>query len=241
MLYENINDLLRKIKKETEENFNNEKAIEEYRELKREYDKTKDEIIEEKKSEVKGKIFYNNFPLVVKIARKYEFPSGISIHDLLSFGSIGLLNAIDTYRVNQNTKFSTYANSCINNEITKEMFEWYGEGSYHYGKTIAIYRKIAISIFGGTGSIYDEEIVDYVLGIMKDMVKKKLIQAFDIVEIRSRIISMKPVKQEIIEGIAEEDEDDFDRTAFIKKFVIFSYSFNYRINNSFSMVCFMSN
>ena len=38
-------------------------------------------------------------------------------NDLISFGIIGLMKAIDTYDLTRNIEFSTYASKCINNEI----------------------------------------------------------------------------------------------------------------------------
>ena len=57
-----------------------------------------------------------NLRLVVYIARRFE-NTGINIEDLISIGTIGLIKAINTFRVDKNIKLATYASRCIENEI----------------------------------------------------------------------------------------------------------------------------
>lgn len=58
----------------------------------------------------------HNLRLVVYIAKKFE-NTGIGIEDLISIGTIGLIKAINTFRVDKNIKLATYASRCIENEI----------------------------------------------------------------------------------------------------------------------------
>lgn len=58
----------------------------------------------------------HNLRLVVYIARKFD-NTGIGLEDLISIGTIGLIKAVNTYRVEKNTKLATYASRCIENEI----------------------------------------------------------------------------------------------------------------------------
>ena len=58
----------------------------------------------------------HNLRLVVYIARRFE-SSGINLEDLISIGTIGLIKAIGTYRLERNIKLATYASRCIENEI----------------------------------------------------------------------------------------------------------------------------
>lgn len=58
----------------------------------------------------------HNLRLVVYIARRFE-NTGINIEDLISIGTIGLIKAIATYRLDKNIKLATYASRCIENEI----------------------------------------------------------------------------------------------------------------------------
>lgn len=57
-----------------------------------------------------------NLRLVVYIAKRFD-NTGINIEDLISIGTIGLIKAINTYRVEKNIKLATYASRCIENEI----------------------------------------------------------------------------------------------------------------------------
>lgn len=57
-----------------------------------------------------------NLRLVVYIARKFE-NTGISIEDLVSIGSIGLIKAVNTFDPGKGIKLATYASRCIENEI----------------------------------------------------------------------------------------------------------------------------
>ena len=57
-----------------------------------------------------------NLRLVVYISRKFE-NTGISIEDLISIGTIGLIKAVNSFDPEKNIKLATYASRCIENEI----------------------------------------------------------------------------------------------------------------------------
>lgn len=57
-----------------------------------------------------------NLRLVVYIAKKFE-SAGINVEDLISIGTIGLIKAINTFKLDKNIKLATYASRCIENEI----------------------------------------------------------------------------------------------------------------------------
>lgn len=65
---------------------------------------------------VKGPLIERNLRLVVYIARKFE-NTGISIEDLVSIGTIGLIKAVNTFDPTKRIKLATYASRCIENEI----------------------------------------------------------------------------------------------------------------------------
>ena len=58
----------------------------------------------------------HNLRLVVYIARRFE-NTGVNLEDLISIGTIGLIKAISTYRLDKKIKLATYASRCIENEI----------------------------------------------------------------------------------------------------------------------------
>ena len=58
----------------------------------------------------------HNLRLVVYIAKRFE-NTGVGIEDLVSIGTIGLIKAINTFKLDKNIKLATYASRCIENEI----------------------------------------------------------------------------------------------------------------------------
>ena len=63
------------------------------------------------------KAILNNVGLVVHQVNNNFKSAKYDKNDLISFGIIGLMKAIDTYDLTRNIEFSTYASKCINNEI----------------------------------------------------------------------------------------------------------------------------
>ena len=64
----------------------------------------------------KQALIEHNLRLVVYLARRFE-NTGIGMEDLISIGTIGLIKAVSTFRVDRNIKLATYASRCIENEI----------------------------------------------------------------------------------------------------------------------------
>ena len=64
----------------------------------------------------KMKLIEHNLRLVVYIAKKFE-NTGTGLEDLISIGTIGLIKAINTFKIDKNIKLATYASRCIENEI----------------------------------------------------------------------------------------------------------------------------
>ena len=50
------------------------------------------------------------------IAKRFE-SNKLDLQDLVSVGSIGLIKAVDSYKLDKNIKLATYASRCIENEI----------------------------------------------------------------------------------------------------------------------------
>lgn len=67
-------------------------------------------------AEARQTLIEHNLRLVVYIAKRFD-NTGINIEDLISIGTIGLIKAINTFRVEKNIKLATYASRCIENEI----------------------------------------------------------------------------------------------------------------------------
>lgn len=67
-------------------------------------------------AEARKKLILHNLRLVSHIVRKY-YASSKNQEDLVSIGTIGLIKAVDTFKVSGGAKFATYAARCIQNEI----------------------------------------------------------------------------------------------------------------------------
>lgn len=66
--------------------------------------------------EARNILIERNLRLVAHIMKKY-YASESDQEDLISIGTIGLMKAINTYRMDKNIRLATYASRCIENEI----------------------------------------------------------------------------------------------------------------------------
>ena len=66
--------------------------------------------------EARSILIERNLRLVVYIAKKFE-SAGVNVEDLISIGTIGLIKAVNTFKIDKNIKLATYASRCIENEI----------------------------------------------------------------------------------------------------------------------------
>lgn len=66
--------------------------------------------------DAREELIVHNLRLVVYIAKKFE-NTGVPIEDLISIGTLGLIKAVNTFRISKNIKLATYASRCIENEI----------------------------------------------------------------------------------------------------------------------------
>lgn len=72
--------------------------------------------MQEGDSEARNTLIERNLRLVAHLVKKLNVKDG-SQDDLISIGTIGLIKGIDTYKPNKNTRITTYAARCIQNEI----------------------------------------------------------------------------------------------------------------------------
>ena len=84
--------------------------------LKGEEEKAALAALEQGDEQARQLLVEHNLRLVVYIARRFENVS-TSLEDLISIGTIGLIKAIGTYRLDKNIRLATYASRCIENEI----------------------------------------------------------------------------------------------------------------------------
>ena len=70
----------------------------------------------QERDEAKAQLIQHNLRLVVYIAKKFD-NTGVENDDLISIGTIGLIKAINSFKMGKNIKLATYASRCIENEI----------------------------------------------------------------------------------------------------------------------------
>ena len=86
--------------------------------LEREAEEKAIAALDEGDEAARKKLIEHNLRLVVYISKRFE-NTGINIEDLISIGTIGLIKAVDSFDINKNIKFSSYASKCIENEVLK--------------------------------------------------------------------------------------------------------------------------
>lgn len=71
-------------------------------------------------TEARAALIEHNIGLVAYIAHKYDH-TRLSVDDMISIGTIGLIKAADTFNPDKGFKLATYASRCIENEIVMEL------------------------------------------------------------------------------------------------------------------------
>jgi len=66
--------------------------------------------------EARNQLIERNLRLVVYTAQKFD-NTNVSMEDLVSIGTIGLIKAVSSFSLDKNIKMATYASRCIENEI----------------------------------------------------------------------------------------------------------------------------
>ena len=144
-------------------------------------------LANENDSYARDKLIEHNLRLVVFLAKKYE-NTGTSLEDLVSIGTIGLIKAVSTYRLDKNIKLATYASRCIDNEILM-----------YLRKTKRRKSEISFEDSLSYDSDGNELHLEDVLGTDKDIVTKDLDDELDRYLVRTEINKLSPRDKEIIE------------------------------------------
>ena len=129
----------------------------------------------------------HNLRLVVYIAKRFE-NTGVSIEELISIGTVGLMKAVSTYNADKNIKIATYASRCIENEIL--MF---------IRKTSQ--RKKEISIDEPLSVDYDgnELLLSDILGSEADSVTRAMEEAEEKKIVRAAVMDLSERERVIVE------------------------------------------
>lgn len=126
--------------------------------------------------EARAVLINRNMRLVAHVIKKYQ-NSDYEMEDLLSVGTIGLIKAVNTFKMDKGSRLATYAAKCVENEILM-LFR----AGKKYSREVSIYDPIGTDKDGETVSLMDilevegKEAIEQV--ILKQDVKK-LYEAYE--------------------------------------------------------------
>lgn len=136
---------------------------------------------------IKNTLIERNLRLVVYIARKFE-NTNVSIEDLISIGSIGLIKAINTFNPSKKIKLATYASRCIENEILM-----YLRKTSNAKTEISIDEPLNVDWDG------NELLLSDILGTDNDMINKNLEEETDKQLLNCAISKLSSREQQIMQ------------------------------------------
>ena len=142
--------------------------------------------LEQGDEKAKQLLVEHNLRLVVYIARRFE-NTGINLEDLISIGTIGLIKAIGTYRLDKKIKLATYASRCIENEILM-----YIRKTSNQKAEVSLDEPINMDCDG------NELLLSDILGTEEDMILRPLEDDVDLCVLRQALGELPEREREII-------------------------------------------
>lgn len=142
--------------------------------------------LEQGDENAKQQLVEHNLRLVVYIARRFE-NTGINLEDLISIGTIGLIKAIGTYRLDKKIKLATYASRCIENEILM-----YIRKTSNQKAEVSLDEPINMDCDG------NELLLSDILGTEEDMILRPLEDDVDLCVLRQALRELPEREREII-------------------------------------------
>lgn len=144
------------------------------------------EALEAGDEAAKQRLVEHNLRLVVYIARRFE-NTGINLEDLISIGTIGLIKAIGTYRLDKKIKLATYASRCIENEILM-----------HIRKTANQKTEVSLDEPINMDCDGNELLLSDILGTDEDMILRPLEDDVDLCVLRQALKELPDREREIV-------------------------------------------
>ena len=144
------------------------------------------DALEQGNEDAKQRLIEHNLRLVVFIARRFE-NTGVNLEDLISIGTIGLMKAISTYRLDKKIKLATYASRCIENEIL--MF---------IRKTAKEKTEVSLDEPINLDGDGNELLLGDILGTEEDVVFKPLEEDVDLTVLRQSLRELPQRERELI-------------------------------------------
>ena len=154
--------------------------------LKGEAERAALEALQQGDEQARQTLVEHNLRLVVFIARRFE-STGIHLEDLISIGTIGLIKAIGTYRLEKNIKLATYASRCIENEILMHIRKISGQKA-----EVSLDEPINMDCDG------NELLLSDILGTEEDLIQRPLEDDVDLCVLRQALDQLPEREREIM-------------------------------------------
>ena len=159
--------------------------------------------------EARSKLIEHNLRLVAHIVKKYDNKNE-DTDDLISIGTIGLIKGIDSFSKSKNTRLTTYAARCIENEILM-----YFRNNKKRNKDISINESVGFDKEGNEITILDilkTPAPDYAMDIENENNINNLKKYFNILTNREKEI--------LIDRYGLFDKDEITQKEIAKKLKI---------------------
>ena len=144
------------------------------------------EALQRGEERAKSVLVEHNLRLVVYIARRFE-NTGTHLEDLISIGTIGLIKAINTYRLDKKIKLATYASRCIENEILM-----------HIRKTANQKTEVSLDEPINMDCDGNELLLSDILGTDEDLIFRPLEDDVDLCVLRQSLELLSDREREIV-------------------------------------------
>ena len=144
------------------------------------------ESLERGEEQAKQHLVEHNLRLVVYIARRFE-NTGTNLEDLISIGTIGLMKAVNTYRLDKKIKLATYASRCIENEILM-----------HIRKTSNQKTEVSLDEPINMDCDGNELLLSDILGTEEDLILRPLEDDVDLCVLRQSLRTLPDREREIV-------------------------------------------
>ena len=144
------------------------------------------EALEQGDEAARQRLVEHNLRLVVYIARRFE-STGINLEDLISIGTIGLIKAIETYKLDKKIWLATYASRCIENEILM-----------HIRKTASQKAEVSLDEPINMDCDGNELLLCDILGTEEDLIFRPLEEDVDLRVLRQALQELPGREREII-------------------------------------------
>ena len=144
------------------------------------------EALQRGEEAARQRLVEHNLRLVVYIARRFE-NTGINLEDLISIGTIGLIKAVGTYKLDKKIKLATYASRCIENEILMYIRKTAGQKA-----EVSLDEPINMDCDG------NELLLSDILGTDEDLIFRPLEEDVDLRVLRQALETLPSREREIM-------------------------------------------